>query len=266
MWKQVSTAVRFLLPGHVPSMFSANGCINVNQQCRTTFILKRRKPPGLSKIGQRPKPLKYRHFIYDLVEDTSVKKQEIVDLILTDYVTGLGDIGDRVSVKSMAAYNKLLLPGLAVYATPENVEKYSKLKSEVTKPKFSSQFASRTVDYLSIMVLSVVMNKEVPWTVQPWHIRMSFRKSGVHMPESAIEMPAEPISGPDLKLEHKQFSVMVTINGVEQVPVKCRIHHWSTKLVDRLPYVQDHWLLPADLLFPGEQATASDDPQPAANM
>ncbi|XP_063236752.1 large ribosomal subunit protein bL9m [Bacillus rossius redtenbacheri] len=263
MWKQFATSVRNFLPNQLAAVFNVDGSLKVNQQCRTTFILKRRNPVPLSKIGQRPKRLKNRHFIYDLVQDTSVAKQETVDLILTDYVSGLGDVGDRVAVKSFAAYNKLLLPGLAVYATPENEEKYARLKgSAAAKPKFSSPHAQRTVNYLSTMVLSVVMNKEVPWTVEPWHVRMSFRKANVHVPESAIEMPQEAITGPDLGLERKQFLVTVTINGVERVAVKCRIHHWSTKVVDRLPYLQDHWLLPAEPLFP--EAAAGGDPKPTA--
>lgn len=47
---------------------------------------------------------------------------------MTTYVKGLGNLGDKVSVKPHYAYNELLLPGLAVYATPENEEKFKSVE------------------------------------------------------------------------------------------------------------------------------------------
>lgn len=56
------------------------------------------------------------------------------------------------------------------------------------------------------------MNKENAWNLEPWHVRCAFRKAGVHIPESAITMPDNPISGPDLALEGKEFYVTVTVS------------------------------------------------------
>lgn len=57
------------------------------------------------------------------------------------------------------------------------------------------------------------MNKEMPWTVEPWHVRASFRKAGVHVPDEAIQLPDKPITGPNLDLEAKQFFVTVTVSS-----------------------------------------------------
>lgn len=60
-------------------------------------------------------------------------------------------------------------------------------------------------------MLGVVMNKDVPWTLEPWHIRAALRKVGYHAVEEAIQIPEKPISGPDLSLEGKEFYVTITV-------------------------------------------------------
>jgi large subunit ribosomal protein L9 len=181
-----------------------------------------------------------RHFVYDLVEDTDTRKNKELEVILTDYVAGLGNRGDRIIMKQNKAYHKLLLPGLAVYASPENIQKFSDLEDNAQhKPKYSSPFVEKTMSILQNMNVIVLMNKDIPWTVEPWHIRMSFRKAGIHVPEDAISLPDTPICGPNIELENKFFEVTVTINSTEKVPVKCIIHHWSTYVSDKLPRAEE---------------------------
>jgi large subunit ribosomal protein L9 len=55
---------------------------------QTTFVLKRRWPPALDKQGTKPKPLKSKNFVYDLVEVQDSKKAPDLKLILTSYVDG----------------------------------------------------------------------------------------------------------------------------------------------------------------------------------
>ncbi|CAH1967670.1 unnamed protein product [Acanthoscelides obtectus] len=133
MWKSLFTAV-----SKAPVLQTTD---ILNQQLRTTFILRRKTPPLLHKQGRKPKTLRSRHYIYELVKDTDVEKQADIDVILTSYVEGLGNAGDKVSVRPTFAYNKLLLPGLAVYASPENVEKYSNLTNDSEKIRYSSKNA-----------------------------------------------------------------------------------------------------------------------------
>jgi large subunit ribosomal protein L9 len=163
-----------------------------------------------------------------------------MEVILTDYVTGLGNRGGRVIMKQNEAYHKLLLPGLAVYASPENIQKFSHLEDNAEhKPKYSSPFVEKTMSILQNMNIIVLMNKDVAWTIEPWHIRMSFRRAGIHVPEDAISLPEEPICGPNMEIENKYFEVTVTINNTEKVSVKCIIHHRSTYVSDKLPHTEE---------------------------
>lgn len=84
--------------------------------------------------------MKRRNYIYELVKNTDIEKQPNIEVILTSYVDGLGNEGDKVSVAPNYAYNKLLLPGLAIYSTPENIEKYWN-KGSNKENEYSSAFA-----------------------------------------------------------------------------------------------------------------------------
>lgn len=127
----------------------------------------------------------------------------------------------------------------------------------------------------------------MPWTLEPWHVRTSFRKAGFVVPEHAIEMPPVTIKGPDLSLQDKEFYVTVTvsillcvcavllsydvkiydvllllqINKTEKVNVRCRIHHWATGL-DRLPWTEFHWKKPKEPLIPEQAAELEKMPLP----
>ncbi|XP_029174148.1 39S ribosomal protein L9, mitochondrial [Nylanderia fulva] len=225
----------------------------LSQQTRNTFILKRRYPVPLNPKKGRPHRFRSRHFIYDLVENTDVKRKKPLDLILTEYVAGLGNAGTRVSMHPTMAYPKLLLPKLADYATPENIEKYTKLAvDQQDKTPFSSATVERTMKILSTKRISIVMSKEVPWTLEKWHIRASFRKVGIFVPEETIMMPQKAISGPNLDIEGKEFYITITINNREQVKVRCSIHHWASELAGRINVV-DFWKLPAEPIFPEDK-------------
>ncbi|KAG6449983.1 hypothetical protein O3G_MSEX006331 [Manduca sexta] len=201
-----------------------------------------------------------RHFVYDLVEDTNIVKKSDIKIILTQFVQGAGTTGDILSLRPYKAYQDFLLPGFAVYASPENMAKY---KVDEEKPKvedmYSSPYVQLTMGQLSRLVLQITMSKSEPWVLEPWHIKASFRKTGFIVPEYAIEMPPVQIKGPDLSLQEKEFYITVTINKREKVNVRCRIHHWATGL-DRLPWVEEHWKKPVEPLIP-EQASVLEKMQ-----
>ncbi|XP_022907329.1 large ribosomal subunit protein bL9m [Onthophagus taurus] len=244
MWKHINKLTQSL---NKSRLLTPEVCLN--QQLRTTFILKRRNAPYLHKKGAEPKRLKPKHYIYNLVEHLDSQKQPDLEVILTSYVEGLGDVGEKVSVRPQYGYNNLLLPGLAIYATPENTKKY--LNTDLKdKRSFSSPTVEGTMTILSRMTLSVIMNKEIPWTLEPWHIRTSFRKCGYVVPEECITMPSKTIKGPNMDIENKSFYITITINNQEKVDVKCRIHHWSTGIMERLPHIHDFWKVPSEPIFP----------------
>ena len=56
-----------------------------------------------------------------------------MDIILLDKVANLGNLGDRVSVRSGYARNFLLPKGKATLATPANVQKFEARRAELEK-------------------------------------------------------------------------------------------------------------------------------------
>lgn len=66
---------------------------------------------------------------------------------------------------------------------------------------------------LSTLIIGITMNKENKWVLEPWHVKVSFRKAGVHLSEDCIELPKTKIEGPDMNLEGKEFFVTVTVSN-----------------------------------------------------
>lgn len=108
------------------------------------------------------------------------------------------------------------------------------------------------------------MNKDHPWKVEKWHVRASLRKAGIFVPDEAIELPKEPITGPDLSKQNKEFCCTITINNCEKATARFRIHHWSTDPSDRLPYVFEHWKSPAEPLL-GDSTPSADNNKNVTN-
>lgn len=210
------------------------------QQIRTTFVLKRRNPLMLSKLDSKwPKKLKTRNFIYDLVEFTECRKEQNINLLLTSDFEGLGESGDLVSVKPHFGRQNLILPKLAVYASPENLEKYADLieaRKTSTKTKFSSLYVYLVLRLLSKRTFLVIMNPNETWTIEPWHIRIACRNEKIVVPDYAIELPEQPISGPDIAKNGKEFAVFIKINKTERIPVRCKLHHYGSDLDPDWPY------------------------------
>ncbi|XP_078051589.1 mitochondrial ribosomal protein L9 [Augochlora pura] len=232
------------------------------QQTRNTFILKRRYPALLHKKNQKPHLLKTKHFIYDLVEDTNCRKQPAIDVILIDNINGVGLKGQRISVPSNKAYNNLLLPKLAVYATPENIEKYLITSVNIEDINtHSSELVERTLNLLSQFYLQIRMSRHVPWTIEKWHVRASFRRAGIIVPEDTITMPEKKICGPDLSIENKEFYITVKINNKEEVKVRCKVFHWSNDPKEETSLNSNEWILSNEAIFPEDQPVLDSLPK-----
>lgn len=215
--------------------------------------------------------MRAKDFIYDKVELTELRPHtESCEVVLTTFVDGLGDRGDVVAVRPYTAYNKLLLPGLAVYKTPENVAKYARKETGVVEKVHSSRHAQRCVNVLESRTLQICMNLHNPWVLEPWHVRVAFRKAGINvLDDSCIQLPDQPITGPNLDIQDGEFFVTVTVNNCEKARVRCRLHHWSNDPEARLPYVFEHWKLPGKPIFESDAAeleAANIAPSPGAQM
>lgn len=216
----------------------------------------------MHKVGGKPKRLKQRHYIYDLVKNTDIEKKPQIQMILTQYVEGLGDRGDKVSMSPLRAYNKLLLTGLGVYLTPENIKKYDVENDNRGTTSFSSPYVPRTMSILKQYLLNVVMSLDTPWTLEKWHVRSAFRKAGIYLNDDTITMPQREIKGPNLEIENKEFYVTVTINKQEQVKVRCRIHHWTNDKTVELPFIPEFYLKQSEAIFPEDKIVLDEMPPP----
>lgn len=72
-------------------------------------------------------------------------------------------------------------------------------------------FIFQTIHNLGDLSISVIMNSETSWTMEPRHVRASFIEMGFLIPLKNIKLPPEPISGPNMDLENKLFFVTVTV-------------------------------------------------------
>lgn len=81
-----------------------------------------------------------------------MSKKKPLEVVLKTFVEGVGDKGDVVSLKPTFVYNKLLLPGLAVYKTEENIAKYAKKSTEKVELQHSSPYAQRVSSYLCMYI------------------------------------------------------------------------------------------------------------------
>ena len=70
---------------------------------------------------------------------------------------------------------------------------------------------TQLVPRLATISLGVSMNMYNPWVVEPWHIRMAFKRINLMVPDEAIQIPAKEIKGPDFELEGREFITRVTV-------------------------------------------------------
>ncbi|KAH7945640.1 hypothetical protein HPB49_013433 [Dermacentor silvarum] len=143
-------------------------------------------PPLLSKSWYKtPRLLTKENYIYVCDEITEDKKKPNIDIILTQFVEGLGNKWDIVSVRPFYGLLKLIVPGLALYATPENLKLREKMR--VGMEDLGPVFSTRTSPV------------------------------GITVPEEAIELPETPITGPDYAgKENKVFLATIYVNKVDK--------------------------------------------------
>lgn len=205
-----------------------------------------REPP-LQVRGKAPKRLKFKHQIYEFVEDGNTLKKSNMNVILTKYVKNLGYPGDIVSVRPNGGYFRFILTGIGVYDNPENRKKYGCDLAQQGKRR--SPFVERTMEALAQTDVEIIMNNVQPWVLEPAHVRASMRKLGVIVSDdSQIELPDAGITGPDSKKENKLFYVEVTINGEEKVKVRCRLRQWCLDPKKR-PMAQPDYHLEESYLY-----------------
>ncbi|XP_061872110.1 large ribosomal subunit protein bL9m [Colius striatus] len=183
---------------------------------RDTVIVERWWQVPLAKEGQEPWLHPRRHRVYRLLEDTKHRPKEPLQLILTQAVEGLGHRGDVVSVKKHVGRNKLLPQGLAVYASPENRDRFEqeKLQQEGKLEALQTQSGERTIKFLQRCRLEVGMKNNVQWELNNEIVARHFLKNlRVFVPPHALRLPEEPIT------RWGEYWCDVTVNGLDTVRV-----------------------------------------------
>jgi len=142
-----------------------------------TVIVERHKKPNIVKkeVDQRKRNLRSVNYHLKFVDCLSQKPWGNIDLILTEYVEGVGHKGEIVNVSRHDAYYHLLSTQKAVYVTEEFLEKFKKDREElVNKPKVSP-YAIKTKEELEKMTLEIPMNMSVDWKLTVDNIRIALR-------------------------------------------------------------------------------------------
>ncbi|KAK7096504.1 hypothetical protein V1264_005793 [Littorina saxatilis] len=155
------------------------------EHVRTTVIMEQMFPPKLARKGALPK-VTQKNRVLNFVDRVHAHKTPDITCILTDFVEGVGIRGDTVTVKRRLFRGKLFPAGQAVYATDENVEKFTREKQE----------------------------KGIKEEAKPLGV---YGEMGVEVKESCITLPQETITGPE------EFNFRITVNGVKSVMVKGRV-------------------------------------------
>jgi large subunit ribosomal protein L9 len=132
-------------------------------------------PPIKKELDPRKFILKSRHFQYKFVDCSHTQKWGNIDLILTDYIEGIGHKGEIVSVPRHTAYYDLLPTGRAVYITNEYLDIYKKDRDLAAKKAKVSPYALKTQEVLENLLLEIPMNTSVEWTLTKDNVRLALR-------------------------------------------------------------------------------------------
>lgn len=249
---RIASANKHYLPGFLKTSY------------RNAWILKRRVEPPLHPrhVDTEKVHLEDIYHEYLEVEQTDDRPREPIKVVLTEFVEDVGKRGQIVEVDPIDGYMEYILTGRALYATPRNIAR-QKVLSESEIGKHSSITAFKTMKMLKSITLSVYMNMNEPWTIEPWHIRVMLRQRGIQlMNDDCIKLPETPIKGPNMEWEGKDFVTTVKINNCEQADIRCRLRHWTRTYSERIVLPPNHECMPSDPIFPEQKEILDNLPLP----
>jgi len=122
-----------------------------------------------------------------------------MDVILLEKVTNLGDLGQKVSVKSGYGRNFLMPYGKAVPATKENIEKFEAQRAELEKIATDklTEANARSEQIQALGVISIIHKAgeegKLFGSVSAAEIATLITEKGVAVEKREITMPEGPI-------------------------------------------------------------------------
>jgi len=177
-----------------------------------------------------------KYMVYK-VEENQDDKDTHVKLILLKTVEEFGIKGQIISPPSTRGNRDLLLTGLAVYHNEENLQKYADIIIPENTQLYSSDIAQQMVWRWGRKTVSVDVSWDNKWTLEKWHVVAAFRKYKTFVTEDQVSVPGLEkggvITGPDPDINNKEFIAVLTINKVDKVKVRCRIHQVSRRQPDK---------------------------------
>lgn len=123
-------------------------------------------------------------------------------LILLENIYNLGELGDTVTVRSGYGRNFLLPRGLAVPATPANLEKFEARREELerhaNKRLSAAEARKEAIDALEDLRFEVPVSPEgrLYGSINPHEIAARLTEMGYPLEKSEVDMPEGPIREP----------------------------------------------------------------------
>lgn len=112
-------------------------------------------------------------------------------LILTEDVSKLGRSGHVVRVEHGYGRNWLLPQGKAVYATPDNIERYNAKEQDADSDIDVEAFVRNVFSRHQITLTAPgAVNEGGAWAVYEHHIAKELRRFRLHVPLDCIHLPA----------------------------------------------------------------------------
>ena len=122
-----------------------------------------------------------------------------MEVILLDKVTGLGELGDKVVVKSGYGRNYLIPGGKAVPATKENLEEFEKRRAELEKEAAANLAAANArkdaLEKLDSLVIERKAGDEgkLFGSVGTADVARACTDAGVEVKKSEVRLPDGPM-------------------------------------------------------------------------
>jgi large subunit ribosomal protein L9 len=140
-----------------------------------------------------------------------------MDIILLQKVANLGNIGDRVKVKSGYGRNFLLPKGKATLATPENVAKFEARRAEFEKTARaeldSAQSRAKKLEGFKLTITAKAGGEgKLFGSVGTSDIADGVKKAGHEIERSEVRLPNGPIRVAGEHIVHLHLHTDVTVD------------------------------------------------------
>jgi len=206
--------------------------------CRHVWTVKHAFPIPSTFPGLEQRPPTDKHLFQMLTVEgcTETKKMPMAKIILTKNVEGIGKAGEVIEVRSHMVREYYMPSGCAVYASPYNINKYTKLLGAVEEKNdeahiklgISKPLYDLTI-FLNSKAVPVYVALENDWILQNWHITIALRQHGIFVQDHQVIIDPAQTKGPNMRIQNRLFRFYVLANKKVVIPAYGRFQHVTTK-------------------------------------